>query len=72
MLENLLWGIGLVNVGVVDILFADDTEGVFVDPPPEPDGLVDLTLLDFSLGFEVEHLNDSFGSLGGTQGDDVL
>jgi len=72
LLENLLWGIGLVNVGVINILFADDTKGIFVDPSPESNGLIDLTLLQFGFGIKVKDLNDSFGSLSGSQGDNVL
>jgi hypothetical protein len=72
LLENLLWGIGLVNVGVINICFADDTKGIFVDPSPEPNGLIDLALLHFGLGIKVKDLNDSFGSLSGSQGDNVL
>jgi len=72
LLENLLWGIGLVNVSVINIGLSDDTKGIFVDPSPEPNGLIDLALLHFGLGIKVKDLNDSFGSLGGSQGDNVL
>ena len=72
LLENRLRGVSLVKVSVINIALADDTKGVLVDPPPEPDGLVDLALLQLGLGVKIEDLNDSFGTLGGSQGDDVL
>ena len=72
LLEDLLWGIGLVDVGVIDICLADDTKRIFVDPSPESNGLIDLTLLQLGLGVEVEDLNNGLGALSGSQGDDVL
>jgi len=72
LLEDFLWGSGVVDVSVVDVLLADDTELVLTDPSPESDGLVDFTLLDFGFGIQIEDLDDSLRSLGSSQGNDVL
>lgn len=72
LLEDSGWGISVVDVGVVDVGLADDTELVLTDPSPEPDWLTDLALLELCFGVKVEDLNDGLGSLSGSQGNDVL
>jgi len=72
LLEDFLRSSAVVDVGVVDVLLADDTELVLTDPSPESDGLVDFALFDFGFGIQIEDLDDSLRSLSSSQGDDVL
>ena len=63
LLEDSGWGVSVVDVGVVDVLFANDTEGVLVDPAPEAHALVDVALLELGLGVQVENLRKSIKSI---------
>lgn len=57
----------MVHVGL-----SDDSKLVLSDPSPEPDWLVDLTVLELCLGVKVEHLDHCLGALSSSQCDDVL
>jgi len=72
LLEDLLWGISAVDIGVVDIRLSHNTENVLLNPSPEPDWLVNLTLLDLCLGVKIEYLDHGFGTLSSSQSDNVL
>lgn len=64
LLKDFLWGIGIIDICMVDICLSNYTKSILIDPSPEPDRFIDLTLFHLSLGIQVEDLNNSFGSLG--------
>lgn len=72
LLEDFLWGSGVINVCVVHVLLANDTKLVLTDPPPESDWLVDFTLLDLCFGVQIENLDDGLCALSCPQSNDVL
>lgn len=56
LFEDSLWSFVVVNIGVINILLANNTESVLSDPSPEADWFIDFTLLYFSLGSQIKNL----------------
>jgi hypothetical protein len=72
LLEDFLWGSSVVDVCVVHVLLANDTQLVLTDPHPESDWLIDFALLDLRFGVQIENLNDRLCALSCPQSNDVL
>jgi hypothetical protein len=72
LLEDFLWGSGVIDICVVHVLLANDTKLVLTDPPPKSDWFVDFTLLDLCFGVQIENLDDGLCALSCPQSDDVL
>lgn len=72
LFKDSLWSSSIVDIGVINILFADNTKSIFSNPTPVPDWFIDFTLLYLSFSGQIKNLNDSLLTLGGSQSDDVL
>jgi hypothetical protein len=66
LFKDSLWGSSIVNIGVINILFANNTKSIFSNPSPESNWLIDFTLLDFSFGGQIKNLNDGLLALRGS------
>lgn len=72
LLEDLLGGSRVVDISVVDIGLSNNTKLILTNPAPEPDLFSDFALLHLGLGVQIEYLDDGFGALSGSQGNNVL
>ena len=50
LFKDSFWSGGVINIGVINVLFTNNTKSVISDPSPESDWLIDFTLLHFSFG----------------------
>jgi hypothetical protein len=66
LFKDSLWSSCIVNIGVINILLANNTKSVFTNPSPESNWLIDFTLLDFSFGGQIKNLNDGLLALRGS------
>jgi hypothetical protein len=72
LLEDSLWRIGIIHVGVIHVLLSNDTESIFSNPSPESNCFIDNNLVDFRLSRQIEDLNNSLLTLCCSQGDNIL
>jgi hypothetical protein len=56
LFKDSLWGGSIVDIGVINILFANNTESIFSNPSPETNWFIDFTLLYFSFGCQIKNL----------------
>jgi hypothetical protein len=66
LFKDSFWSGGFVDIGMINILFANNTKSVFTNPSPESNWLIDFTLLDFSFGGQIKNLNDGLLALRGS------
>lgn len=56
LFKDSFWGSSVVNIGMINILLANNTKSVLSDPSPESNWLIDFTLLDFSFSSQIKNL----------------
>lgn len=72
LVKNLCGSSLVVDIGVVDTSFTNNTKSVLVNPLPEANCLLDLALLNLVLSSKVEYLNGRVISGRSAQGNDIL
>ena len=50
LFKDSFWGSGLVDIGVINILFANNTKSILTNPAPVSDWLIDFKYIYFSFG----------------------
>jgi hypothetical protein len=72
LFKDSLRSICIVDIGVINVLFTNNTKSVLSDPSPESNWFINLTLLNFSFGGEIKNLNNSLLTLRSSQSNNVL